>query len=214
LQEVVHREGQSQGESGSDAIRLASSRLTPDSQGHQNTYHREAIEAFNDKLAAIVDKSMISEEDKEMARYIADVHNLANKGIKGRGKGRKVKRILPHPLPQAPAIPHTIITTSATHCPMPLMSHGLPHLQAPAQQQPAAPHGHHFHGLSSPAGYSMSRPSSYPYGVNRDAHGHGSYGMLDSDQVSEASSLHSPSPVMHVYGDEHDQELAFGERLY
>jgi hypothetical protein len=120
-----------------------------------------------------------------MARYIADVHNLANKGIKDRGKGRKVKQILPHPLPQASATPHSIITTSTTHCPMPLVAHGLPHLQAPPQQQPVAPHGHHFHGLSSPAAYSMSRPSSYPYGVPWDAHGHGSYGMLDSDQMEE-----------------------------
>ncbi|KAK4241460.1 hypothetical protein C8A03DRAFT_41176 [Achaetomium macrosporum] len=186
-------------------------------KSHQNTYHREAIEAFNAKLAAIEDKSMISEEDKEMARYIADVHNLANKGIKGRGKGRKVKRILPHPLQQVPPATHSMITTSAaraTHFPMPLMSHGLPHAHAPPPQQPAAPLGQHFYDLSNPAAYSMSRPSSYPYGVTRDAHGHESYGILDSDQMSEASSLHSPSPVMHVYEDEHDRELAFGDRLY
>jgi hypothetical protein len=181
LQEVVHREGQSEGESGSDATPLAASRLTPDSQSHQNNYHRDAIEAFNAKLAAIVDKNMISEEDKEMARYIADVHNLANKGIKGRGKGRKVKRILRHPLPQAPATPHTVTTPSATHCAMPLISHThwLPYLRAPPRHQDAAPHGHQFHGLSSPAAYSMGRASGYPYGVTRDAHGHGSYGMLN-----------------------------------
>jgi hypothetical protein len=39
---------------------------------------------------------MISEEDKEMVKYLEDVHNLANKGIKGRGKGRKVQRLSMH----------------------------------------------------------------------------------------------------------------------
>jgi hypothetical protein len=63
-------------------------------------------------------------------------------------------------------------------------------------------------------------------------HPHGGYGgggMLDSDQLSDASSVHGSTPVsgvgpMHVYGDEQQQHqqqhqqqgrgLAFGERLY
>ncbi|KAL2166382.1 hypothetical protein VTG60DRAFT_2811 [Thermothelomyces hinnuleus] len=82
---------------------------------HQNTYHVEEIEAFNAKLAAVKDKSMISEEDKEMAKYLSDVHNLANKGIKGRGKGPKVKRVLTRPPPQQQSAPATSPSITTTH---------------------------------------------------------------------------------------------------
>jgi hypothetical protein len=151
---------------------------------------------------------MISEKEKEMARYIADVHNLANKGIKGRGKAGKVKRILPHPLQQVPPTTTSIISTAAAHAApylMPLTSHGLPHFHTPPPQQPAAPQGHPSSGFSNPAAYSMS-------------------------QTRETSSLHPPFPVMHfltyvhqelAFGDqphvhkyEHDRELTFGGRLY
>jgi hypothetical protein len=64
---IVYREGDSQGESSSDTTRLAASRLTPNFQSHQNTYYYKAIEAFNTKLATIEDKSIILEEDKEIA---------------------------------------------------------------------------------------------------------------------------------------------------
>ncbi|SPQ21086.1 cde855a6-0318-4496-a2f5-645bfa3dfa69 [Thermothielavioides terrestris] len=207
---------------------------------HQNTYHVEAIEAFHAKLASIEDKSMITEEDKEMARYITEVHNLANKGIKGRGKGRKVKRLLPLPMQPSSAAAAATTTTTTTslsaataivhgnpYSMPPLLPHAPPHHLQAAPQPSAAHHGHqhhHFYGLSNPAAYSMSRPSvssamlfGVGLGINtRDVvHGHGAYGMLDSDQISEASSVHSPPPVMHhVYDDEHARELAFGERLY
>ena len=73
----------------------------------------------------------------------------------------------------------------------------------------------------------MSRPPPHMAGYNnnggapphlsintRDAYGHGAYGMLDSDQLSDASSVHGSTPVMHVYEDGEGRELAFGDRLY
>lgn len=172
---------------------------------------------------------MLSEEEKEMAKYLAEVHNLANKGIKGRGKGRKVKRVLMLHPPQQPAPAASPVSTTTVHAstyPMSLLPHGLSHVHAPPppppqlQQQPTAHHGLPYYGLSNPAAYSMSRPpSNMLFGANmgmntRDTYGHGGYSMLDSDQISDVSSVHGSTPVMHVYDEEHGRELAFGERLY
>ncbi|KAH6848185.1 hypothetical protein B0I37DRAFT_415856 [Chaetomium sp. MPI-CAGE-AT-0009] len=60
-----------------------------DGGAHQNRCYVKEIEAFNAKLAAMKDKSMILEEDKEMAKYLSNVYNFANKGIKGCGNGCK-----------------------------------------------------------------------------------------------------------------------------
>ncbi|KAL1835914.1 hypothetical protein VTJ49DRAFT_5892 [Mycothermus thermophilus] len=225
-------------------------------KNHQNTYHVEAIEAFNAKLAAMEDKSLLSEEEKEMAKYLAEVHNLANKGIKGRGKGRKVKRVMMLHPPQPPSPSPSPVSAASpldtSPYPVSLVSHGLPHHHhhhlshhhqhnIPPLPQTSAPHGQHgglpFYGggLSNPAAYSMSRPPLPPppppagmlydggasLGVHttttpRDAytHHHGGFAMLDSDTLSDASSVHGSTPVMPVYEDDHGRVLAFGERLY
>jgi hypothetical protein len=66
---------------------------TFETKNNRNTYHEEEIEEFKAKLANTVDESTISEEGRGMARYIIDIYNLANKGIKGRSKGCKVKHV-------------------------------------------------------------------------------------------------------------------------
>lgn len=123
---------------------------------------------------------MLSPEDIEMAQYIAEVHNLANKGIKGRGKGRKVKRVtimhLPHEqqpqhhhhhhhqqqqqhqLPSPAPSPVATTIHTAGPCPLTLLPHGLPNLNSLPYQphlQPAPQH-HPYYGFSNPAAYSMS----------------------------------------------------------
>lgn len=71
---------------------------------------------------------MISEEERNIARYIAEVHNFANKGIKGRGVGRVVSRLLPCPSTAAnfsgtsPADGTRLAPGDA----MPLLARGLP----------------------------------------------------------------------------------------
>ncbi|KAK4148101.1 C2H2 transcription factor [Dichotomopilus funicola] len=198
---------------------------------HQNTYHAEEIDAFNNKLASMKDESMISDEDKEMAKYLTEVHNLANKGIKGRGKGRKVKRVmLVHP-PQQQSSPATSpISTSSENSasyPMSAIPHSFSHIQLAQQhhhqqQQQQQHYQHHqsthsslpYYGPSNPSAYSMSRGPNMLFGslsINtRDPYHYG----MDSDQLSDASSVHGSTPVMHTYEDEHGRELTFSERLY
>ncbi len=96
-----------------------------------------------------------------MARYLAEVHNLANKGIKGRGKGRKVQRVV--------------------------LLHPPPHL--PQQ----------------------SFPSPSPIGTPN--HDHNTAPQLPP-MTSFYGLVNWPAPVLYGYKEEHEEELAFGDRLY
>ncbi|EAQ90425.1 hypothetical protein CHGG_02360 [Chaetomium globosum CBS 148.51] len=90
--------------------------------------HTLALDALHERLVAIEDASMISEEERNIARYIVEVHNFANKGIKGRGVGRVVSRLLPCPSTAAnfsgtgPADGTRLVPGDA----MPLLARGLP----------------------------------------------------------------------------------------
>jgi hypothetical protein len=167
-----------------------------ETQNHQNTYHEEEIEAFKAKLANTVDESTISEEEREMARYIIDVHNFANKGIKGRGKGCKVKRVNlvhpPQPQPQHHLSQAIVHTTGPS--PMSLPTHGLPTLPHHQLQHPtAAYHGQHyqaFYDLSNPVAYIMAPPSA---------------NMLSGGPLTNSTQDDQLSDMM---------ELTFGERLF
>ncbi|KAK4118374.1 hypothetical protein N657DRAFT_628563 [Parathielavia appendiculata] len=161
-------------------------------KAHQNMDHVAEIEAFNSKLAGAKDKSMLSEEDKEMAKYLDDLYNLANKGIKGRGKGRKVMRV-----------PITSPATSPINT-----AHAFSNWHIAQQQQPTQ------QGLSNPVAHSLSGPPMLfgPLSNTREPSSHGGYGM-DSDRLSDANRVHGSTLVIHAYEDEHGQELAFGVRM-
>lgn len=167
-----------------------------------------------------------------MAKYLTEVHNLANKGIKGRGKGRKVKRVmLVHPTQQQSSPATSPISTSSedgTSYPMSAIPHPFSHIQLAQQhhhqqqQQQQQHYQHHqsthsslpYYGPSNPSTYSMSRGPNMLFGglsINTREPYH--YGM-DSDQLSDASSVHGSTPVMHTYEDEHGRALSFSDRLY
>ncbi|KAL2023832.1 hypothetical protein VTK56DRAFT_1099 [Thermocarpiscus australiensis] len=188
---------------------------------HQNKFHFETVAAWTAKFAAITDLSSLSVEEKEMLEYMQPLYENSNKGIKGRGKCRKVRPLLlpPHtqlPLVQQPSSaaspPTTNSSSSSDHhplhapFPMPLPTHHHPHhhhglaqLHAAApqqqqqQQQAAPPPPHAFHGLSSPAAYSMSSSSRPPAPPNNMLLAHG-LPLYEDDQAGEG--------------------LAFGDRLY
>ncbi|KAL2165628.1 hypothetical protein VTG60DRAFT_4092 [Thermothelomyces hinnuleus] len=171
---------------------------------HQNTYHVEEIEAFNAKLAAVEDKSMISEEDKEMAKYLGDVHNFANKGIKGRGKGRKVKRVLdqssptPNPISRTGHIgPYQTSLLPPAFCHSDIAQHSSsPRILPPASciaQQQRTHHGLPYYGLSNGAAYSMSE-------------------LPDWDRLSDTSSASLNAGHARLE-DEHSDELTFADRF-
>lgn len=60
-------------------------------QNHQNKFHKDTIKKLTLKFASIKDGAdFVSDEDKKLWLYFADLYKNSNKGIKGRGLGRKV----------------------------------------------------------------------------------------------------------------------------
>jgi hypothetical protein len=154
--------------------------------------------------------SELSEEDKEMAKYLCDLYPHANKGIKGRGKGRKVKRlVLPCPQPElGPAADSASSNAAHTPYPMPL-PHALPLMQMQTPQPTHHPHS--FPGLSNPAAYSITRSNMVGVGARGP---HAGYGMMTSEETSVVANGQVSPSSLALYEEDHGRELAFGDRMY
>jgi hypothetical protein len=59
-------------------------------QSHQNKFHAEAIRQLTAKFAAMREGDTVSAADKELWEYFSTLYKNSNKGIKGRGKDRKI----------------------------------------------------------------------------------------------------------------------------
>jgi hypothetical protein len=59
-------------------------------QSHQNKFHAQTIRDLTSKFASIKDGDIVGSADKELWEYFANLYKNSNKGIKGRGKDRKV----------------------------------------------------------------------------------------------------------------------------
>ncbi|KAK0636191.1 hypothetical protein B0T17DRAFT_587436 [Bombardia bombarda] len=168
---------------------------------HQNKFHVQTLEALLNKFATAEDISTVSKDDREMREYFASLYKNSNKGIKGRGKHRKVQ-----PAAQlSPVTPHH--TTAPSHFGFPTL-HGLPHvLHTPHNLL----HGHPHQGLSHPASYSMSRPHLMAHAGTRDTHN--TYEMFDTEESVVGSGTPSPASGP-IYDEDHGRDLAFGDRMY
>ena len=67
-------------------------------KAHQNKFHAETLRALEHKFATLISNtgtadaalSIMDDEERELWRYFEGLYRNCNKGIKGRGKGRKV----------------------------------------------------------------------------------------------------------------------------
>jgi hypothetical protein len=59
-------------------------------QSHQNKFHIATIRALTARFASIKDGDIVHAADKELWEYLAGLYKNSNKGIKGRGKNRKI----------------------------------------------------------------------------------------------------------------------------
>ncbi|KAK2061356.1 hypothetical protein LY76DRAFT_603369 [Colletotrichum caudatum] len=59
-------------------------------RNHQNKYHEKTLMEMTDWIVSISDIEALSEDQRKMYWYFANLYNNSNKGIKGRGKGRMV----------------------------------------------------------------------------------------------------------------------------
>ncbi|KAL2261993.1 hypothetical protein VTK26DRAFT_2797 [Humicola hyalothermophila] len=127
---------------------------------HQHKFHRDTALALAAKFAAATDKNALTEEELELAKYMLTMYKNANKGIKGRSKGRKVE-ILPRP-----AYPYLSQPYNLHHQQQQVVQHLSPETMCPTTTiSSTLPHANNrlpIHGLSSPTTYSMSRqPNSW-----------------------------------------------------
>ncbi|KXH69377.1 hypothetical protein CSAL01_07722 [Colletotrichum salicis] len=59
-------------------------------KNHQNKYHEETIRELTDWVVSISDMDGLTDAQSEIHIYFADLYKNSNKGIKGRGKDRRV----------------------------------------------------------------------------------------------------------------------------
>ncbi|KAK0376174.1 hypothetical protein CLIM01_06492 [Colletotrichum limetticola] len=59
-------------------------------QNHQNKYHEKTLMEMTDWIVSISDIDGLSDDQREMYWYFANLYKNSNKGIKGRGKDRRV----------------------------------------------------------------------------------------------------------------------------
>ena len=174
----------------------SSRRLIPLLQSHQNKFHGDTLEALIKKFAT-VSPSEVSDQDRELWEYFANLYKNSNKGIKGRGKHHRVA-LLKTSTPASPATPQFYsLSASQPHGNLPQILH----------TPQAFHHPHQYHGTTHLSSFSLSRPhlmGTHP----RDAHGQ--YDMYEGEDDSVIGSGSSTT----AYDEDHSRELAFGDRMY
>ena len=63
--------------------------LTP-GQSHQNKFHGTTLRNLTIKFASMPETEMLNHQDRELWSYFAALYKNSNKGIKGRGKDRRI----------------------------------------------------------------------------------------------------------------------------
>ena len=164
-------------------------------QSHQNKFHSQTLEALINKFATVT-PSEVSEQDRELWEYFANLYKNSNKGIKGRGKHHRVKLLAPS-APPSPVAPQFYSLSQPQH-------HGnLPQIHHTPQ---AFHHGLPYHGTTDLASFSLSRPHMMAGHHPRDAHGQ--YDMFEGEEDSVIGSGSSTT----AFDEDHSRELAFGDR--
>lgn len=64
-------------------------------KSHQNKFHAATLRYLTQKFANITTDEYVSMQDKELWEYFASLYKNSNKGIKGRGKDRRISAVSP-----------------------------------------------------------------------------------------------------------------------
>lgn len=72
-------------------------------KSHQNKFHAPALRYLTQKFASIREGDPVTAQDKELWEYFASLYKNSNKGIKGRGKDRRIS-----------AVPLSAVSTSSS----------------------------------------------------------------------------------------------------
>jgi uncharacterized Zn-finger protein len=71
-------------------------------KSHQNKFHADTLRSLAARLAAANNNGAdedaeVGEEEMQLMHYFRELYKNSNKGIKGRGKGRRVELVVPGP---------------------------------------------------------------------------------------------------------------------
>jgi len=168
-------------------------------QSHMNKFHANALKDLTHKFATIKDGTNVTEADKELWEYFATMYKNLNKGIKGRGKHRKVN-IVGSMTPMSPVSPGAAVPSHLSGRPSPPIHH--PHHQHPhphqSQQHLHHPHQSQYHAPAHPnslAAYNMSRPAAHGHGhemmVPHESHPHYMFEVKEEHDVVTPSSANT-----------------------
>ena len=62
-------------------------------QSHQNKFHTETLQVLAIRFASLREGDAMSEADRELWEYFSTLYKNSNKGIKGRGKDRRIAAV-------------------------------------------------------------------------------------------------------------------------
>ncbi|KAF3345190.1 hypothetical protein VdG2_06664 [Verticillium dahliae VDG2] len=62
-------------------------------KNHQNKYHGDTIDRLVDWIVSLTDIDALSPEDSDLLWYFSNIYKNSNKGIKGRGRDRRVSKV-------------------------------------------------------------------------------------------------------------------------
>ncbi|KAF2176261.1 zinc finger protein OZF [Zopfia rhizophila CBS 207.26] len=81
-------------------------------KSHQNKFHATTLRYLTQKFASICEGDPVTAQDKELWEYFASLYKNSNKGIKGRGKDRRISTA-PSSVVSSASSYSTVATTSA-----------------------------------------------------------------------------------------------------
>ncbi|RYP77020.1 hypothetical protein DL771_001310 [Monosporascus sp. 5C6A] len=158
-------------------------------KNHTNRFHKQTIAEWKEKFTQ-KEESEFTPAEREMCAYFTSIFPNCNKGIKGRGVGRRVQRV--DEVMKSIGLPNS-------HC---------------AVQNCLPMH----HPLPQPALVSAPTGGFLPYGIPRGDLGNGeinrrdtcgTYEMYEMDQDSIDGSNAGSSPTGVIHADDHHRGLGF-----
>lgn len=160
-------------------------------KAHQNKYHVGALQALTAKFAAAADgdqlaATSITDDDRELFGYFAGLYKNSNKGIKGRGKHRRVRRVQPG---------GAVASTGAM---IMNRSPGSSRNSDADELATSHQHQHHQQSMSPPVvtsvGYGMSGLITAPASQQHHQHHHLPHNQQQHHQTANAYGMYHTSP--------------------
>ncbi|KAF2490473.1 hypothetical protein BU16DRAFT_154047 [Lophium mytilinum] len=137
-------------------------------KSHQNKFHTSTLRYLTSKFASIREGDPVTAQDKDLWEYFAALYKNSNKGIKGRGKDRRIS-----------AAPSSAVSSSSSYSSLATASSSASHRI------------HHSYAHPHPASDRSSRSSSLSSEAEQEhKHSHHSYdfsGPVDAVNYSQAT---------------------------